>query len=117
MLESEGRQKEVSKYLMHHAKYLMIYGRVWKKVASNSVRKSKVTNGLGEPLRFKGTLESETIWSETMLEKTVVVGKPCFHLGEEMEKIETEVRTLTLAHGSRKHNEKDNSERMDGHMP
>lgn len=33
-LESEGRQKEVSKYLMHHAKYLMMCGRVWKKGAA-----------------------------------------------------------------------------------
>lgn len=41
MLESEGRQKEVSKYLMHHANYLMIYGRVWKKGASNYVTKSR----------------------------------------------------------------------------
>lgn len=39
----------------------MMYGRVWKKGASNYVRKGNVTNGLEEPLRFKGTLESETI--------------------------------------------------------
>ena len=59
-LESEGRKKEVSKYLMHHAKYLMMCGRVWEKGAE-TVRKGKITNGLEEPLRFKGTLESETI--------------------------------------------------------
>lgn len=32
-----------------------------EKGCRNYVRKGKVTNGLEEPLRFKGTLESETI--------------------------------------------------------
>lgn len=56
-----GREEESWERRRKHAKYLMMYGRVWKKDASNYVRKGKVTHGLEEPLRFKGTLESETI--------------------------------------------------------